>query len=72
MIDTCVLCGEYVPEGTMICDNCKTKYLKEDDPDKRYASKDMIETPPRLQRLISRTRRRTPRLKNTRSEVKVR
>lgn len=24
-IDTCACCGEYVPEGTMVCQNCLEK-----------------------------------------------
>lgn len=25
MIDTCVCCGEYVPEGRMVCPQCEAK-----------------------------------------------
>ena len=32
----CVACGEQVPEGTMICNNCKDKYKKEDKDDKYF------------------------------------
>ena len=27
MEDTCVCCGEYVPEGKMVCWICEKKYL---------------------------------------------
>lgn len=28
MEDTCVCCGEYVPEGQMVCYSCKELYYK--------------------------------------------
>ena len=27
----CVACGDYAPEGTQICPNCKSKARKEDE-----------------------------------------
>lgn len=27
MHDTCVCCGAYVPEGSMVCPNCLDKYI---------------------------------------------
>lgn len=26
-MDYCVCCGEYVPEGTMVCSYCRDKYF---------------------------------------------
>ena len=31
MIDTCVCCGEYVPEGRMVCPLCESKTEKKED-----------------------------------------
>lgn len=31
MNDTCVCCGEYVPEDRMICIACEKKYDEKDD-----------------------------------------
>lgn len=31
MIDTCVCCGEYVPEGRMVCPLCVSKCEKKED-----------------------------------------
>ena len=25
-MDLCVCCGQYVPEGTWVCDECRKKY----------------------------------------------
>lgn len=39
MIDTCVCCGEYVPESRMICPTCEKKYEEKDgDNNNRYGS----------------------------------
>lgn len=27
-MDTCVICGEYVPEGTMVCINCYKEIME--------------------------------------------
>ena len=29
-MDFCVCCGAYVPEGTMVCLECRRKYLSEE------------------------------------------
>ncbi len=29
--DTCVCCGAYVPEGTMVCHNCQVTVTKGDE-----------------------------------------
>ncbi len=29
-MDFCVCCGAYVPEGTMVCLDCRRKYLLEE------------------------------------------
>ncbi len=31
MIDICVCCGEYVPEGKMVCPICVRKYTKKEE-----------------------------------------
>ena len=31
MIDTCVCCGEYVPEGRMVCPLCVDRYMTENN-----------------------------------------
>ena len=31
-MDTCVMCGRYVPEGFMVCPSCKKKIMGEDNP----------------------------------------
>ena len=28
MEDRCVVCGEVIPEGTLVCPNCKARYEK--------------------------------------------
>ena len=25
MVDTCIFCGEIIPEGRMVCPNCETE-----------------------------------------------
>lgn len=31
MDDVCVCCGEYVPEGRMVCPLCENKYLHKEE-----------------------------------------
>jgi len=31
MTDTCVCCGEYVPEGRMVCPLCVAKYMEKEE-----------------------------------------
>ena len=33
MIDICVGCGEYVPEGRMVCHTCEKKYEEYEEKD---------------------------------------
>lgn len=29
-MDFCVCCGEYVPEGTMVCQSCWKRYMEDE------------------------------------------
>lgn len=33
-MDTCVICGEYVPEGTMACINCQKEIIEKEKDNK--------------------------------------
>ena len=42
MIDNCVCCGEYVPEGRMVCPACEKKYGEKEGEDyNKYGSFDL-------------------------------
>jgi hypothetical protein len=36
MIDTCVCCGRYVPEGSLVCSLCLSRYVEKEG--KTYAN----------------------------------
>lgn len=36
MEDTCVICGDYVPEGSMACINCQKEIMKGDKADLKW------------------------------------
>lgn len=37
MLDFCVCCGEYVPEGTMVCRSCWKRYMEGEEKEDREA-----------------------------------
>ena len=48
MIDTCVCCGEYVPEGRMVCPLCVYKFEKKEDEPNGENRPNHLERPNRL------------------------
>lgn len=58
MIDTCVCCGEYVPEGRMVCPLCVYKSEKKEAEQDRENRPHHLERPNRLRRLARRNGKR--------------
>ena len=43
MIDACVFCGEYVPEGRMICPQCEAKINERNIKDDEKTAKNSMD-----------------------------
>ena len=39
-MDFCVCCGNYVPEGSMVCRECWEKYMGQDEEQETYEKSD--------------------------------